>query len=175
MVKLNELLESFVFEYGIEKDELFEYFAKACREKYGVVNIIGINEYSIFGLKFKDKFLVPNTIKLTQKGAEDICKKVVFYINEDIKNESNTSGLEARCSEILEQIKSEYLQVSDGAVDFKIISIRPLNKKEKSKPENRNIAWFIIVRASKYLQPAEKMYFKKRTSMLKPDIRFVLD
>ncbi|MDD3465605.1 MAG: hypothetical protein PHE67_00530 [Campylobacterales bacterium] len=175
MVKINELLALFTEEYSIDKDELFEIFATVCRDKYRVVNIVGISEYSIFGLRLKNGQLVPTTIKLTKLGAEDICKKVVGVINSKIKKERNLDGIKIRCLEIIETIQKEMEAVLKSSIKLTLITVRNINSAERHDGNFSNCNWVAVLKANKFMAESEVTYFIKRASILKPDIKFVLE
>lgn len=169
----NPLMTAIASEYDLDVETFYECIAHACRKLYGVLEIDQFYEdkISVFTVG-QNGFLTKKTINITKSGMQRIIRETIHLI-ESIKNENKKNLEMFSYKSVLSLLETDLFTISKSKITFRIISQRPLNDKEKKA--NPDIEFFIVVRASRYLNAPEKRYFHEKSSSLKKGVKFVLD
>jgi hypothetical protein len=168
----NKLIDNIVKEYDIDFEVLYECIAHACRKLYGVIEILTVEEKSIEGfIVNKDGWIEKKEIKITNNGMVKIVKETIKEIGvvtrEDIKVLENMSY-----KSVLNLLEKDIETISKSPIKLRVLSTRSLSDKEIKSHNGAKL--FVIVRASRFLNPSEKRYFKLKSESLKKGVVFVL-
>lgn len=169
----NPAISSLAAEYEISLEVFYECAANACRKIYGILEVDSIGTESIRAFIIGENGkLARKNIKLTKAGMLRVAKGILHEIDHFIQADRKRLEMNSYRA-ALDLLEADILTISKMEVNFRVISTRQASSKERTK--DSSVLLFVIVRASRFLSPAELNYFKMKSASLKKGIRFALD
>ena len=168
----NPHVEQIAKEYNLDMETLHECIANSCRKTFGLLEVREIREVCINAYSLgEDGKIHQKEINITKAGMKRLIKGIALEI-ESITLEDKKVLEMLSYKSVLTHLEKDIESISKSKVSLRVIGVRMLTDKEKKK--NTSVDIFVIVRADRYLTPAENKYFSLKSTALKQRTSFVL-